>query len=140
MSNTFQTDPTNYLGNQYSDHIAAMYALALSEPKKFYTVRAHVTKTLKREIIKDFYAKVFSVLSTAKIGAFYVYGNVGITNAEALESYRCEYPNQKINELALSFASTIDSMMEEVVDIIMPDKINRVVDSKLAKVGDNSLP
>ena len=137
--NNFQTDANNYLGNQYSDHVAAMYALALSEPQKFYSARARVTSKLKREIIKSFYKDIFDVLSTAKLNGNYIYDGV-ISNGDADRMYKCEYPNQKINELALSFASTLDSMMQEVVDLVMPDKINRVVDSKLAKVGDKSLP
>ena len=133
---SFQVSPNNYLGQEYQDHCSKCYSLALSDPKVFYNARAAVTKNLKRDIVKNFYEKIYLVLSKGETTAgTSVYGTV-LTSRE----YPVEYPTQKINEIALSFASTIDKMLDEITTIILPDKINRVVEEKLSNIGKSTLP
>lgn len=136
---SFKVEPNNYLGQDYADHCSRCYSLALSDPKSFYSARANVTQALKRKVVKDFYDKIYSVLSTGQIDSNYVYGTA-ITNADAAANYQVKYPTQKINEIALSFAATIDKMLDEIANIILPDKINRVVEEKLSNIGKSTLP
>lgn len=133
---SFQVNPNNYLSQEYNDHCSKVYSLALSDPKKFYDARANVTKNLKRDIVKKFYENIFSVLSTGKTSdGSSVYGSI-----LSPTDYPVQYPTQKINEIALSFASTIDKMLDEITTTILPDKINKVVEEKLSNIGKSSLP
>ena len=138
-TDNFKTDPNNYLGSEYNNHLAAMYALALSSPKEFYSARANASNALKTKIIKEFYDTIYLALSEAKTSAGLIYGGA-ISGGRLEERFGCKYPKQKINEKALSFVSTLNDMMDEIIEIIMPNSINRVVDDKLAKVGDKTLP
>ena len=134
---SFNIDPNNYLSNYYNDHCAKCYALALSDPKNFYDARSSVTKNLKRDIVKDFYDKIYLTLNTG-----YTSSGVSVYVGSTLNptDYPVRYPTQKINEIALSFAATLDKMLDEITNIVLPDKINRVVDDKLATVGKSTLP
>lgn len=134
---SFKVNPNNYLSNDYNDHCSKCYSLALSDPKTFYNARSAVTKNLKRDIVKAFYDKIYLTLSKAETSAgVSVYYGGGISSTE----YPVNYPTQKINEIALSFAATLDKMLDDIASIVLPDKINRVVDDKLANVGKSSLP
>ena len=132
---SFEINPNNYLGQNYSDHTSKCLSLALSDPKTFYNARAQVIKNLKRDVVKDFYDNIFKVLSTGNTskGAS-VYGSVISPN-----EYPVDYPKQKINEIALSFAATIDKMMEYIAAIILPDKLQRAVEDKLGAMGKASV-
>ena len=133
---SFAVNPNNYLSNDYNDHCAKCYSLALSDPKTFYNARSAVTKNLKRDIVKAFYDKIYLTLSKAETASgVSVYSGV-ISSTD----YPVKYPTQKINEVALSFAATLDKMLDDIASIVLPDKINRVVDDKLANVGKSSLP
>ena len=133
---SFQVDPNNYLSNEYNDHCSKCYSLALSDPKTFYNARSAVTKNLKRDIVKAFYDKIYLTLSKAETASgVSVYSGV-ISSTD----YPVKYPTQKINEVALSFAATLDKMLDDIASIVLPDKINRVVDDKLANVDKSSLP
>ena len=140
---SFQVNPNDFLGQLYSDHCSKCYSLALSDPKTFYNVRSNVTRNLKREIVKDFYDKIFLVLSTGNtVGTTSVYKNEtgGVPSGFNAAEYKVAYPTQKINEIALSFSSTLDKMLDEIASIILPDKINRVVEDKLSNIGKSTLP
>ena len=92
---------------------------------------------LKRDIVKDFYDKIYLTLNTG-----YTTSGVSVYVGSTLNptDYPVKYPTQKINEIALSFAATLDKMLDEITNIVLPDKINRVVDDKLATVGKSTLP
>ena len=132
---SFEVNPLNFLSLSYQDHTSKCLSLALSDPKTFYSARSNVIKSLKRDVVKDFYDNIYKVLSTGYTskGAS-VYGSIISPN-----DYPVDYPKQKINEIALSFAATIDKMMEDIAAIILPDKLQHAVENKLANMGKASV-
>ena len=139
---SFLVSPTNYLGSDHADHVSKCYSLALSDPKKFYLARQIVTQNLKRTVVKEFYTMIYNALSTAtqKDGTTSIY--LGTSGSPVISSteYPVQFPTQKINEIALGFVSTLNSMLDEITDIIMPDTINKTMEQKLAKIGKADLP
>ena len=137
---SFEVDANNYLGNEYADHTSKCLSLALSDPKTFYNVRANVVRNLKRNIIRDFYKKIFLVLSTGETEpGVSVYKNEGGGAPINAVEYKVSYPKQKINELSLSIVATLDKILEEVASIILPDKLQREVESRLTNMGKASI-
>ena len=136
MLNPFDVDPYNYFGNDYEDHVQKCLTLSLARPADYQAARANVTKILKREIMKDWFKNISSVLATGLTSnGDSIYGSATITPNE----YPVMYPNQKITDLCLSYTKTIDSMMQEVVDIVLPRKINHLNEEKMANMGKASL-
>lgn len=135
-------NPNNYLAQDYADHKSAMYSLALTDPKKFYLARANVTKNLKRDIVKDFYTKMSSVLSTGFLpGGVSVYGGATVfSNTDVTDIYNVSYPHHLIQEECLSFSASIDKMMDAITEIIMPDVLKKITEEKLSTIGKATLP
>ena len=133
--NNFDLDPCNFLGNDYEDHVQKILSLSLSNVDRYQTARANVTKILKRELLRNFFKNISSVLSTGKTseGAS-IYGTT-LTPSD----YPVKYPNQKITDLALGYSKTLDSMMQDIVDIILPKRINHIAEEKLGNMGKASL-
>ena len=137
MPNPFDVDPCNYFGNDYEDHVQKCLTLSLAKPADYQAARANVTKILKREIMKNWFKNISSVLATGYTSkGESVYGTGGTVNPT---EYPVAYPNQKITDLCLSYTKTIDSMMQEVVDIVLPRKINHLNEEKMANMGKASL-
>ena len=139
---SFEVDANDFLGNDYNDHIARCFALALSDPKTFYTIRANITRNLKRDVVTTFYKMIFTVLSTGDTTSgtsVYRSEGGGIPANFDKQLFKVQYPKQKINNLALSIVATIDDILNNVTDIIMPDKISKAVEEKLANMGKASV-
>ena len=82
--------------------------------------------------MKEWFKNISSVLATGLTSnGDSIYGSATITPNE----YPVMYPNQKITDLCLSYTKTIDSMMQEVVDIVLPRKINHLNEEKMANMG-----
>ena len=46
------------------------------------------------------------------------------------------YPNQKINQFSLDASVTLNEIIEELVEILMPIDFNTLMNKKLASVGN----
>lgn len=130
----FRMNANDYLSNYYNDHKSKMVALALSNPTLFYDTKAKVIENLKRDLVDKFYDTIFDVLSKGTVNGKQVYSSL-----LSLDKYPIRYPAHLINEEALSFASSIDHMLSHIVDIIMPENIDKIVTNKLAQAGDRSI-
>ena len=129
----FRTNANDYLSNYYNDHKSKMIALALSNPTLFYEAKGSVVEILKRDLVDKFYDTIFDVLSKGTVNGKQIYDG-----KLTLAKYPIRYPAHLINEEALSFSSTIDHMLSHIVDIIMPESIDKVITSKLSAIGQAS--
>jgi hypothetical protein len=107
--NNFRINPSNYLGNDHQQYQNDMYAIALSQPEKYFRLRRQVLQRLKTDAIGDVYTKFYD---------FLVEGDIGGTNA--LEGNKPCYPKQKVSELALSAANTLDKILDHIIEIVLP--------------------
>ena len=130
----FKMNANDYLSNYYNDHKSRMISLALSNPTLFYDVKSNVISILKRDLVEKFYDTIFEVLSKGTVNTIDIYKGL-----ISISKYPIKYPSHLINEKALSFASSIDEMLDDIVNIIMPEKIDAIVTNTLAKVGDRSI-
>ena len=130
----FRTSANDYLANNYNDHKSKMVALALSNPTLFYATKGKVTEILKRDVVDKFYDLIFDVLSKGTVNGQQVYGG-----KLDIKDYPIRYPSHLINEEALSASSSIDHMLSHIVNIIMPDSIDKVVTEKLSSIGKHGV-
>jgi hypothetical protein len=133
LPSSFRVDPNNYLSHNYEDYLSEIYAVALSQPTKYFEMRKNVVKAVKRDAIKSLYNTFFEVLTTGRSG-----GTVLLRNSldNPIEP---RYPEQDVNEVCLSAAATLDKICEDVVNIILPRNINDILSDKLSKQGKSTI-
>ena len=115
MADRFQFEPDDYLGLKYEEYKNDMYALAISFPREYFKLRKNVLKSVKTQAIGDIYTTFYNVLSqgTDKEG-------VNIINPRGETDLSPGYPKQEVSKIALKAARTLDSILDEVIGIILP--------------------
>lgn len=111
--NNFEIDTENYLGLGYEQFKNASYALALSNPSEYFRIRQAVIQSVKTDAVKDIYKTFYNILTTGtdKLGSKVIVDIKGV---------RPQYPSQKVSEIALQASRTMDEILNEVIDIILP--------------------
>ena len=122
----FKVSPNNFLGHDYEDFLSKMYALALSKPNDYFLLRAEVVQKVKRAAVGKLYDTFFNALTEGN-------DERGNTLFPGLNSIKPKYPEQKVNDFCLSAAATLDEILNDLVNIIMPDKINEILGDKIGK-------
>jgi hypothetical protein len=133
-------EPDNYLGNSYNDYREQIFSLALADPKVYFSQKRKITQDPKRDAIQNLYETISKALLEGKTRTGNSIYNATNNNAGIdFGTLKPDYPKQKVNQLCLDASATLDSILNEVVDIIMPDKFNEVLETKLNKVGKGTL-
>lgn len=124
---SFKVDPNNFLGHNYEDFLSKMYALALSNPTAYFELRRSIIDKVKRASISKLYDQFYSVLTDGKL----VEGQALFIGAAS--GYVPKYPEQKVNDFCLSAAATLDEILNDLCNIIIPDKMNEIMGDKIGK-------
>ena len=122
---SFKVDPNNFLGHNYEDFLSQMYALALSKPNDYFELRRRIIEKVKRDAIGKLYDNFYSVLTEGTSGGASLFATQG--------SIKPKYPEQKVNDFCLSAAATLDEILNDLVNIIIPDKVNEILGDKIGK-------
>jgi hypothetical protein len=121
----FRVDPNNYLGHQYESYLSKMYTLALSRPTDYLALRETVREKVKRAAVETIYKEYYSILTQGKLASgASVYGSTQYTPA---------YPQQKVNDFCLSAAASLNEILDDLCEIIIPDKMNEIMGDKIGK-------
>ena len=115
MSN-FQLKVGEVLGFKYQRFISAQKALAISDPKTYYTQRDELDAEIKEGIATTIYDTLFVVLTK---GASFM------TNKEVA------YPPQKINDVVLDLVASLAEELADIVNLVYPDDFMKIADSRL---------
>ena len=86
-----------------------------------------VLQSVQKDAINEIYKTVFNLLSEGKDKN----GNVLFS---ILSQPKVSYPSQKINEVSLGFSATLDEMVQEIVELLIPVDFNTIVNKKLASM------
>ena len=121
----FKVDPNNYLGHQYESYLSKMYTLALSKPTEYLALRETVREKVKRAAVETIYKEYYSILTKGELAnQTSIYGSVRYTPA---------YPQQKVNDFCLSAAASLNEILDDLCEIIIPDKMNEIMGDKIGK-------
>ena len=115
MSN-FQLKVGEVLGFKYQRFISAQKAMAISDPKTYYTQRDKLDSQIKEDIATKIYEDLFEVLTK---GASFM------TNKDV------QYPPQKINDVVLDLVASLAEELADIVNLVFPDDFMKIADSKL---------
>jgi hypothetical protein len=128
--NSYRVSPLNYLGVENSDFRSKLYEIAISQPSNYFKLINLVKQRVKNDAIKSLYTSLFNVLSDGKD----VTGQIQLLQVGS-ESLKPSLPQQQINTFCLSAVKTLEEIVDEAIDLILPIDINRIMSSKLSQIG-----
>jgi hypothetical protein len=121
-------DPLNYLGHSHDAYLAKMYTLALSKPTEYLHLRETVKEKVKRAAVTAIYSEYYSILTKGKLAnGTSIYGSV---------QYEPNYPQQKVNDFCIGAADTLNAILDDLCEIVIPDKMNQIMGDK---IGSNKV-
>ena len=116
MSNEYKVNPSNFLGIEHSAYKNEILALALSEPSKYYQLRKIVVSSMKTGFVTQAYDSFYNLLSEGKSPD----NNSAANGAASADLFVPNLPKQEINQFALRAAKTLDAMVEEAIELVLP--------------------
>ena len=138
MSNNFKLDVTDALGYKYLAHKQSCTALALGRPKDYYELKSIVYTEIRDNIISKLYDHVYSLLSTGKLVGgnsivSTVMGSPRLGDGKLIPSY----PMQECSKIALAMCKDMNSHINIIVQILLPDKNDLVSQESVSLKGIN---
>ena len=130
MSDNFKVDVNNYLGNQYNTFKTELYRVALTQPELYFKLRKNLLEKVSYGAIGKLYDTFFQALSNGLDSdgrPLFVIDGKNIPPS---------FPNQKINQFSLDASVTLNEIIEELVEILMPIDFNQLMNKRLASVGN----
>jgi hypothetical protein len=119
----FKVDPLNYLGHNYDAYLAKMYTLALSKPTEYLQLRETVKEKVKRTAVTAIYSEYYSILTKGQTSSgTSIYGTV---------QYTPDYPQQEVNDFCIGAAQSLNKILDELCEIIIPDSMNKIMGDKI---------
>ena len=104
-----RSSPNDILGLDYGRYKQAMYSLSLSKPSEYFNMREKISESLTEDIITSIYNKIYLLLREGKIGKDNVTGGLFVG-----------YPSNKVNSMALSISSSMETFLNDCIEIVLP--------------------
>lgn len=131
--NRFAVTPSNYLGFEYEEYKNDLYSLALSKPSEYFKLRKAVVKSVKTDAVGDIYDTFTKILSEGKSN------NGADIIIENGNTHRPKFPAQEISKIALKAARTLDDILEDVIDIILPSDFKQLANQRAVKQSNENI-
>lgn len=109
QNQNFKLDTSNYIGFKYKKYLNDKRGMALTEPSKYAKLRNDLVDKLTDTLSKEWYDRTYEILTDGSLGGV----SLGIGKPD--------YPSQELAKLALAHTKTIVEMMDEIVDLLVPE-------------------
>lgn len=137
MSNNFKVDVQDYLSIKYTTYKEKLLQLALTNPTNYYQLREMVMEKVVNDAIGNLYESLYNVMTSGTLRDGATKASAG-ANSNAL--FVPNYPKQEVGDFCLRAATTMEGIVRECVDKILPPNIIEVAKSRIAsKTSTNSI-
>ena len=110
----FGVNTDNYLGFEYESYKRQQYAAALTKYSDYAKVREDVIKSVQRDAVGNMYKTISAILISGKdLGG----KQIVLINGNAASP---NFPAQDVSKIALAASETLNDILLEVVEKIMP--------------------
>ena len=116
QNQNFKLNTSNYIGFEYKKYLNQMKAVALTKPSDYASMRNNIVNDLSDKLSKEWYEKTYEILTDGKLNGT----TLGLKDVDG-KAISPSYPAQELAKLALSHTQTIVDMMDEIVDILVPE-------------------
>jgi hypothetical protein len=121
----FKLNTFNYLGFQHQEYLANLTALSLTKPSEYYKMRANLLKELKEGLVTQTFETYYILLTDGKVGSF----EMRIDGNRVSPSY----PEQDASAFAIKASKTINQILDECMEIVMPSNHLDLAKTRLIK-------
>lgn len=115
QNQNFKLNTSNYIGFEYKKYLNEMKSLALTKPVEYAKLRNNAIELLSDLMSKQWYDLTYDILTDGKTSNAPKAIDLGLP-------VKPNYPAQELAKLALSHTETIVDMMDEIVDLLVPEK------------------
>ena len=138
---THKVDVNNYLGNQYNQFKNDLYRLALTNPERYFEIRKNLLKKVEYDAIGNLYDSFYNALIYGKAMDGTALFPIGQTSGGLLSSGTSvnvapSLPEQRVNQFTLDAASTLQEIVNELVEMLMPIDYNTLMNKRLGQLGN----
>jgi hypothetical protein len=115
----FYIDIKNELGLNYKKVRGDLLATSLAKPQNYYALRNNIISSMTEAQVENMYAVVWRCLRNGQKpnGDAITYNNA----ENAVVQFVPQVPEHIIGEFASKAAKTIESLMEDIIEQILPD-------------------
>ena len=108
-------NPQDILGLQFSQYKQKVYSLSVTNPTEYFATREKMEEILKKNVlVTNMYDVIYNLL------------RYGIINDNGTEKQVCVssaspfYPSNMVNDEATKISATLNSIIDDIIDIIHP--------------------
>ena len=126
----WQVDPSDYMGHKYEQYKNKLLAKAMTTPSAYYDTRADVLDKLNSFVGEMLYKIFYELLTKGLVPD----GKGGVSQMKiGNDDLVPAWPGQAATSFALEASETIDKILTECVEIILPKKHIDIATMKLSE-------
>ena len=129
----FRIPVNDYLGHNYNAFRDRLFAMAISNPSDYFKMREAIVKDVKTKAVKDLYNVLYDTLTEGTTG-----GGRSVDKGGVSFEFKPALPPQSANELCLGAAKTLDKILDDVLDIIIPIDYHSIASKRLEMKGSSA--
>jgi hypothetical protein len=114
----FRISTSDYLGYSHQSFQRKTYADALTNPARYFEMREKVITSMRDANVKAIYDTLYSALVEGK----------DIDNNQICPPPN--YPKQKVAEITIQAAQTIQKIFEDAVELILPASYQQIAEQR----------
>ena len=138
---SFKVNVNNYLGHEYNEFKNDLYRLALTNPDKYFEIRKNLLRKIEYDAVGGLYNSFYSALvdGVAQDGSPLIpigQSSGGLFGGSSSTNTRPSLPQQKVNQFCLDASATLNEIIQELVEMLMPIDYNTLMNKRLANIGN----
>lgn len=127
---------TNITGIDFDTQQQKMRMYAIADPIAYLNLRTSIREKVLNEMIKENYTRVWRLLSEGITGDH----NVDADQIKLPDGpWKPKMPANKINEVAMSLAMSINDVFSKYFEMILPTSYDTISERRLGSAADNKL-
>ena len=135
MSSNMELQPEVLTGLNFKRWKNKMYSLALSSPKQYYALREAVLDKVQTQIVKDLYKIFYNALIKGEDKDGNPIRFAGGDGIQAVALGKPDYMPHICNNIAMEAVSDLESHINKIVDILVPQDLEKIASTKMTISG-----
>ena len=134
MPNDFSIDTGDYLGIKYQSFKDDLLSLALAQPSEYFKLRKQVLKKVKQDALEQVFNLYYNLLTKGRN-----FDDSAPITAEFEDIFKPNYPKQLTAQFALGASKTIDKIVEDAIEILLPKDYKSLAQDRFVKKAEGNL-